>query len=130
MCLYSYVLQRKDIQAVLHTNPSPLLILKRFCVLGHIMQREAARGRKEKKAHLNIFTIFHSLPCFTSYGGVSNSGTPHLKHSSARDSVSSNKRHRETTRLFSVITQKSLPILWKLQIWMRMQLETRKQVSN
>lgn len=66
---------------------------------------------KKQRAHLNIFTIFYSLPCFTGKGGVSDSGKPHLKHSSVHDSVSSNKRHRETTRLFSVITQKSLPIL-------------------
>lgn len=44
-------------------------------------------------------------------GSVSDSGMPHLKHSSVHDSVSSNKRHGETTSLFSVITQKSLPIL-------------------
>lgn len=42
---------------------------------------------------------------------VIDSGTPRLKHSSVHDSVSSNKRHRDTTRLFSVITQKSLFIL-------------------
>ncbi len=67
---------------------------------------------KKQKAHLNIFTIFFfSLPRFTRWGGVSDSGTPHLKHSSVPDYVSSNKRHGETTQLFSVITQKSLPIL-------------------
>lgn len=62
MCLYSYVLQRKDIQAVLHTNPSPLLILKRFCVLGHIMQREAARGRKGGKKPIWTFSLSFT-PC-------------------------------------------------------------------
>lgn len=79
----------------------PLPIPKRFCMLGQLMQREEV-GRKKSSS---------SFLCFTSWGGVSDSGTPDLKHSSAPISVSSNKRHGETTRLFSVITQKSLPIL-------------------
>lgn len=86
--------------------PHPLPIHKRFLVLGQIMQHEEAKSQSE-----HFHDLFSSLPRFTRRGGVSDSGTPHLKHSSVPDSVSSNKRHRETTGPFSVITQKSLPIL-------------------
>lgn len=68
------------------------------------------RRVKKQKAHQNIPTISSFFPCFTSQRRVSDSGAPHLKHSSVPDSFSSNKRRGETS-LFSAITQKSLPIL-------------------
>lgn len=45
---------------------------------------------KKQEAHLNIFTTLSSLASLHQLGeGVSDSGTPHLKHSSVHDSVSS-----------------------------------------
>lgn len=112
LCLYA-CMSRAQGQASCVLRPTSFPpVPKRFCMLGQIIQRE------EAKSPSNTFSqSFTPRPASPAWGcvcgggggvGVIDSGIPHLKHSSAHDSVSSNKRHRETTRLFSVITQKSL----------------------
>ena len=85
------------------TTPGRSLSLRGFACRG---QSDAAEGPSEH-SHDSPPPQFAS----PAKGLVCDSCTPHLKDSSVHDCVSSNKRHRETTRLFSDITQKSLPIL-------------------
>ena len=91
--------QRKGTQAVCTPPSSSSPHPKEVLHVGSNYEAWRSKKKNKKKTSEHFHYLFAPCPSCTSWGSVGDTDTPHLKHSSVHDSVSSNKRHGETTRL-------------------------------